>query len=510
MPHEMEREAKFRLPAGTAMPLLDVATTQLISQVRLRATYWDTPEHRLLAYGHTLRHRSATDDSEGGWTLKLSPGIGAADDTDPADRHGLIARREVDVEGSPEAVPDTVRDLVAGAVRSEALAPVATIVTDRRRVVLTAPDGRPMVEVADDAVMATPTGGSEMVFREIEVERLDAAGTDIVGELIDRMIAAGARRVHRSKLHVALAADPRTAPHRLAKKATVRDLVGTAISAGTDRLLSNDPNVRLGDSAAVHQARVATRRLRSDLRSLRAVLDGERVEHLRGELAWLADLLGGVRDDDVLRLRLRDDDAGCDLGPQSADGLVEVLAALDRDRQSHQAELGAALTSVRYLDLLDQLTTAADAPPFANGVDPDARAAGLAAHVTQVAWRRTAKAVKALDSHPGSAELHDIRKRAKRARYAGELAALVHGRRAQRFAARMATVQDDLGTQHDAVVAEQWLREAVERHGLSGAGGFAAGQLAERERARAAAAADGWRAAWHTAAKPSRRSWFEV
>jgi hypothetical protein len=103
----MEREAKFRLPAGTAMPLLDVATTQLISQVRLRATYWDTPDHRLLAYGHTLRHRSSTDGSEVG-------GRGS-----PARRR---FHRRPTATGSPRsrrrglagAVPDTVRDLVAG------------------------------------------------------------------------------------------------------------------------------------------------------------------------------------------------------------------------------------------------------------------------------------------------------------------------------------------------------------------------------------------------------------
>jgi hypothetical protein len=54
-------------------------------------------------------------------------------------------------------------------------------------------------------------------------------------------------------------------------------------------------------------------------------------------------------------------------------------------------------------------------------------------------------------------ELHRIRIRAKRSRYAAEAFAPVAGRTARTFAERMKRLQDLLGEQHDAVVNEQRL-----------------------------------------------------
>src|SRR5205814_5216193 len=85
------------------------------------------------------------------------------------------------------------------------------------------------------------------------------------------------------------------------------DAVRAAMAAGVARLLRHDPGVRIGDDPEdVHQARVATRRLRPDLRTFRPLLDQARSEALRDELKWLADLLGANRDADVLMERLRE------------------------------------------------------------------------------------------------------------------------------------------------------------------------------------------------------------
>ena len=64
--------------------------------------------------------------------------------------------------------------------------------------------------------------------------------------------------------------------------------------------------IRIGeDPEGVHQARVATRRLRSDLRTFGPVLDERWSEDLRAELRWLGAALGKVRDADVLTELLR-------------------------------------------------------------------------------------------------------------------------------------------------------------------------------------------------------------
>ena len=65
------------------------------------------------------------------------------------------------------------------------------------------------------------------------------------------------------------------------------------IGASVRRLLAFDPVIRIGeDPEGVHQARVVTRRLRSDLRTLRPVLDEAWSEDLRGELRRLGTALG--------------------------------------------------------------------------------------------------------------------------------------------------------------------------------------------------------------------------
>ena len=64
--------------------------------------------------------------------------------------------------------------------------------------------------------------------------------------------------------------------------------------------------VRLGeDPEDIHQFRVATRRLRSDLRTFAELFPTEWVAGLRAELAWIGDRIGPVRDTDVLAGRLR-------------------------------------------------------------------------------------------------------------------------------------------------------------------------------------------------------------
>ena len=58
------------------------------------------------------------------------------------------------------------------------------------------------------------------------------------------------------------------------------------------RLIANDPGVRLGkDPESVHQARVATRRLRSDLRTFRPILDDPRAPGYLHEVFNRAELL---------------------------------------------------------------------------------------------------------------------------------------------------------------------------------------------------------------------------
>jgi CHAD domain-containing protein len=95
------------------------------------------------------------------------------------------------------------------------------------------------------------------------------------------------------------------------------------------------------------------------------------------------------------------------------------------------------------------------------------------------AARRLRRAVEGLPAVPSDDELHDVRIKAKRARYAAELVALGGDPGAKRVVDAFKHVQDVIGAHQDAVVAEERLRA------LAGGGtSLAAGRLVERERER--------------------------
>src|SRR5207302_9591853 len=132
----------------------------------------------------------------------------------------------------------------------------------------------------------------------------------------------------------------------------------SAISSGVASILKHDIGIRLGgDPEDVHQARVATRRLRSNLRTFQPLLQGEWATGLRDELGWLADQLGSVRDAEVLRDRLREEAE--DLPAADARPAGALLRRLDEGVERERERLLATLREQRYVDLLNRLVEAA-------------------------------------------------------------------------------------------------------------------------------------------------------
>src|SRR5260370_5334670 len=68
----------------------------------------------------------------------------------------------------------------------------------------------------------------------------------------------------------------------------------------TERMKSLDPMVRRDKPDAAHQMRVATRPLRTTLRSFGRILHRESTRRLAAELKWLGTVLGEARDAEVL------------------------------------------------------------------------------------------------------------------------------------------------------------------------------------------------------------------
>jgi CHAD domain-containing protein len=486
--HPREREATFEVPDGFDLPRLGRAVE--LSSVKLLARYWDTADHRLLRWGHTLRYRHASDGSEDGWTLKLGapPGTPAAG--------AFPDRQELNEPGPPDEPPARLAALVLGTIRGRPLEPVATIETERA----VAHVGT--VEVSDDRVSSWVDGTPGPSFRQIEIEAKGSGADPLFAELSSLLIRAGAKTTSAAKLETVFGGrpEPEVVIPQLRSKARVDVLVGYALARSVARLVVEDLTIRAGaDADPVHDARVATRRLRSDLKTLEPYLAP--VEGLRGELGWLGGLLGSVRDLDVLIERM--DARIRELpGPDRA-AAAPILSKLEEDHDRRRRELLVGLGSARYLTLLDELIEASRTPPL-NDPTERRRARRALRTVTRKAWRRTARAVDRLEPSPPDAALHEIRKRAKRARYAAELGRELFGKPAVRFAERLADVQDELGALQDTVVAEERLRSLR----LSSSSAFVAGMLVCDERAARADARRRWRRSWKAASSKRLRRWL--
>jgi CHAD domain-containing protein len=267
------------------------------------------------------------------------------------------------------------------------------------------------------------------------------------------------------------------------------------------RLIRHDAGVRLGeDIEDVHQARVATRRLRSDLRTFRDVLEPEWDAALREELGWLGAELGTVRDLDVQLDRLGHRVEH--LPEEDRDVGERLVARLADRREEARIHLLAAMRSTRYPALLDHLVAAAREPAVLPAVAATPAAMALGA-VMERPWKHLKNALDGLGDDAADEELHMARIRTKRARYAAEAIAPVFGRRARAFAKAAAALQDVLGEHQDAVVAQAWLREAAAGRREA----FVAGEIAALERVAAAEARARWRPTWNALSRKRLRFW---
>jgi CHAD domain-containing protein len=267
------------------------------------------------------------------------------------------------------------------------------------------------------------------------------------------------------------------------------DELQTVLREHVRELVDREPGVRVGaDPEELHKQRVATRRLRSLLRSTRAQLeDRERAEWLRDELRWLGGLLGEVRDRDVLIAYLLDELATI----EEAAAFGGILELLDGEREEARMELLAALDSPRHRSLLYEL----ERPPALREGERLETAA-------EAEYNRLRKSVKRLGDDPTDEELHRVRIKTKRARYAAEA---VGGRSA--FVSRAKDVQDVLGEHQDATVAEERIRELVAQVRGTGRTALAAGRLIERQRSRRVAAREAWPQAWKRLRRAGDDGW---
>jgi CHAD domain-containing protein len=267
------------------------------------------------------------------------------------------------------------------------------------------------------------------------------------------------------------------------KSATARDVIGDYLVEQCTVIIDSEAQLRAGEEV-VHTTRVAVRRLRSTLRVFAELFDPGEAGRLEEELVWWANLLGEVRDLDILTQRqaalLAEVPPELILGPVASTIQTELAAR----RKATVDAMTDTLNSARYRKLVALIHHWRADPPFTSVADSPSDALDPAIKkAKKKARNRLATAVEVRQAgEPSDEMLHRARKASKRYRYAVEAAAPIWGTKADKIVAQRKDLQDLLGNYQDSIVSAAFLRELGARLGSrSGQNGFSYGMLYVRE-----------------------------
>ncbi|WKD57299.1 CHAD domain protein [Corynebacterium capitovis DSM 44611] len=515
----LEVEVKLAVDDATAVPdltrLPGVESIASSTEHNLSAIYYDTEDLRLTRAKITLRRR--TGGSDDGWHLKL-----------PAGGQG---RRELRAPlEDPSVIPDELLSSVRAIVRTAPLTPIAQVDNRRVETTLASAADEAVAEFCDDHVTAWSLlpGGQRTTWREWELELTAfTAGTEEGSALLTQatqfFIASGARKSDSpSKLATALGSSVNSAPlppHLRGEKLDPETPAGAVVKAlrsHRDAIVSWEPRVRADEWDSVHQLRVSTREMRSLLETFEGILEGDQLGHLEAELKETAAVLGTARDAEVVEERFHA------LFDSDESGLIDDTAAahIKNDmraeyKQAHDL-IVEMLDSDRFLTLLDDIDTLLANPPIAEAgaegaegaegdksseEDSDSREI-LVEHLAggyKKLKKRHAKVLEhyrdtQLDLHERENYVHDVRKAAKKLRYAA-VAAEGAGLKSGKLAKACKALQSLLGDFQDAVTSRDRIEGIASRARDNGEDTFAYGMLYQRELDRGAEALKGYEAA---------------
>ena len=208
-------------------------------------------------------------------------------------------------------------------------------------------------------------------------------------------------------------------------------------------LLTAMPAAQEGDETSVHQARVASRRLREALPVLGTRADEDALDRVQKRVRRITRALGPVRELDVTLLLLAELE-GKEAAPPRA--IERVRTAVIEERQKRRLEMLDEITPSR-LDKLTRRLVRVAAPAERSQVTRNARTEAA----VQSAQR--ARKLRAAIDHAGGIyladRLHRVRVQAKKLRYALEIQRELMRSRSTAGLNRLKTEQDLLGRMHD-------------------------------------------------------------
>ncbi|MCY4262616.1 MAG: CYTH and CHAD domain-containing protein [Candidatus Dadabacteria bacterium] len=459
-----ETEFKLSLSPSVADRILSHKVLKPLRKGRptkshLISTYFDTPRHALRKSEIALRVRSNGNGRK--QTIK-APFQGPA---------GLQNFREwtVDVNDNfPDlrAVDDPaiVRKLYRRRYEKR-LGPVFT--TDFKREAIRLRTAGAEFELAVDRgeILAETLGVSvSEPICEVEFELLSGDPARMFDIALELCEAYDLRLTHLTKaqrgyalVRPSLRPKPVKAPKiLLSEEMSVAEAFNSIIGGSLEHMFANEIPTLEGKAEGVHQTRVAMRRLRAALRAFKKVLPYDKRKAFNGEFRWFQQRLAPARDWQVFLGETLQKIAASAPGDEQAVERLRRVARVERRRAVGDAV--AYLESRRYARLLLQFER------WIASVGRDKGSRVLRGSVNPFAksvlgrtWRYFLEDRRPL-SRLADEDLHEIRKRGKKARYATQFfSSLWDGPAVEPFMKLMGRFQDSMGKTNDAIVARHML-----------------------------------------------------
>ena len=223
------------------------------------------------------------------------------------------------------------------------------------------------------------------------------------------------------------------------------------------RLQENVPGALAdSDTEFVHQARVATRRMRSLLRLFADAVPKRSADYFSGELLWLGSLLGAVRDLDVFSLNLANRFGnGIALAPPRA--LSSLLRQIQEERAGRLTDLIEGLSSTRCRIFLLRISTFATRKPAIHPLAPLALSpvGQIAPGVIYGLFNKVISRGGLILLKPKIRNFHKLRIQFKKLRYASEFFNPAFDGALSPFIADAVKIQDCLGELQDTVFTKE-------------------------------------------------------
>ena len=461
------------------------------STLQIFDTYLDTDDWRIHRAGFALRIRSEAGKSEA--TLKSLHSASA----EVADRGELSEALEGSASESLRQSIGPVGARVHAVSGAHALMPLFEVRTSRQRFGVRREDeAQQLGEIAlDETVISRPHGEPQTSMQRVEVEALTE-----VREPLQSLVkslrsdcaleAASDTKYSQGLKSVGLAPGP--APEFAPATVDASMSIVEVALANLRRYLSawnlHEPGARLGDDPeALHDLRVAGRRLDAVLRQFRSSLPASFPE-IRPTLKKVLRTLGEARDLDVALIELEAFGRGL---PKSDRESIEPLKRhLASERGRARGRMLSVLDSVSVQKDLQHLTSLLAAPSAASQQPSPELALNVAPDMVRRRYRKVRKGADLLTLDSSMAAYHGVRGQAKKLRYALEAVAVIYGKPADEMLRALRRWQEKLGVQQDAAVASRRLQAlaGAPPKGIPPATLFLMGRFAEHYASAAARA----------------------